>query len=988
MASLSPSSAQSSARGRFDPASLLSAIEAAIPGGLAAVDAAGQQVYVSPAFCEMVGWAESDLLGGTAPFVYWPEEELDAIQAAFQATLAGQAPARGFELRFRRRSGERFHVLLDLKPLIASDGSTSGWLASVTDISQRRANERRLTFEYTVPQILAGSASLAEAAPQLLKSICEGLGWAVGALWQVDSHNQVLKIESVWCLPELAQSDFVQATARRTFAPGVGLPGRVWASGAPSWVMDVTKDSNFPRAAAAVAAGLYTGIAFPIWTDQEITGVLECFGHKILVTDPTLLDVLANIGRQVGTFIGQRHAEAALQIALARHSAALATVGEAIIVIDAASTIVQVNDEVLRTWGYRASELIGAPLTRLMPPDYRERHTIGMQRYLETGQAQVLGRRLELEGLRHDGTVFPLELRIAETRVAGQLLFTAAVRDISERKRIEAALQQSHDQLRGILAGVSDGVIVQNAAGELVYANDIAAKAMGYSSVSELMRADPADRRGRLEIMDETGAPLAWNDLPGQRALRGEAAVSSIVRYRIPGSGDEYWARVHAQAVYDVRGQLQLEVTVFSDITDLKRAELEQRLLAEAGRLLSAPLGHDARLIAIARLMVPRLADWCAIHVVMPDQTIRLVSVAHADPARMAEAERQAGPLTMNSQRTVAQVMRTGQSLLIPQINEALLAANADTPEALDRLRAAQLRSAMIVPLLARDRTLGTITLVWAETARYYTPHDLALAEEMARLAAVAAHNAQLFEEAQALNADLEARVNQRTEQLQRAQAEAQALSQRLLEAREEERTNIAREIHDELGQQLTGLKMDVRQLGKALDQEAPEALQAKTEAMAAMLDRTIQTVRQIATSLRPAILDDFGLVAAIEWQVQELQARTGIAARFESQVDSLDLDRAATTAVFRACQEALTNVARHAQATAVEVTIQPAPEGCLITIQDNGRGISEAARLGGKSLGLLGMRERIQLVHGNLTIQGVPGAGTTVRLSIPFSQA
>jgi PAS domain S-box-containing protein len=964
---------------------LLEAIEAAVPAGLAAVNSAGRQVYVSPAFCEMVGWEAQALLGATAPFVYWPAEEQAAIQAAFETTLAGHAPPQGFEFRFCRRNGERFQVQVNLKPITARDGTVSGWLAAVTDISRRQAAERRLTFEYTVPQILAESTSLTEAAPRLIQTICEGLGWAVGALWRVDPLTQHLVNECVWCLPELAQTDFVRITASTTFAHGVGLPGRVWASGRPSWVMDVTGDNNFPRAPYAVAAGLFTGIAFPIFTEQTVTGVLECFGHKILVTDPSLLEVLANIGRQVGAFIGQRAAQVALQTALAQHSAALATVGEAIIVIDAASTIVQVNEEVVRTWGYPGADLVGAPLTRLMPPAYRERHLAGLKRYLETSQAHVIGQRMELEGLRQDGTTFPLELRITETRVSDQLLFTAAVRDITERKQIEADLRQSHDQLQAILAGVSEGVTVQNAAGQLIYANTVAAAIMGYASVEALLHASSNDRRGRFEILDEAGAPFAWSDLPGQRALRGEPAVASLIRYRHQDSGDERWAQVRAQAIRAADGQVQLEVTVFNDITDLKRAELEQRLLAEVGRLLSAPLDHDARLIALARLVVPQMADWCAIHVLEPDQTIRLVTVAHADPPRTEAAVQSASSLALHSGRSVAQVLRSGQSLLLPEITDALLAANAASPEDLERLRAAGLCSAMIVPLLVRDRTLGTLTLIWAETNRRYGPHDLRLAEELARLAAVAAHNAQLYLEAQALNAELEARVNQRTGQFQRAQAEAQALSQRLLAAREEERTNIAREIHDELGQQLTGLKIDLRRLGKAIQQnEDADGMQAQLREMADMLDHTIQSVRRIATSLRPAILDDFGLLAALEWQVQELQARTGISGRFASHFESLELDRDVATAVFRACQEALTNVARHAQATVVEVTVEPAPEGFLLTIRDNGRGITESELLGGKSLGLLGMRERIQLVHGTLKFNGIPGAGTTVSLLVP----
>lgn len=237
------------------------------------------------------------------------------------------------------------------------------------------------------------------------------------------------------------------------------------------------------------------------------------------------------------------------------------------------------------------------------------------------------------------------------------------------------------------------------------------------------------------------------------------------------------------------------------------------------------------------------------------------------------------------------------------------------------------------------------------------------------------------------LFAELEARVQERTAALEHSGQRLQALSARLQLLREEERTHMAREIHDELGQQLTGLKLDVAQLGRALGREDEAALRQRAEALARMLDTMIQTVRRIATDLRPAVLDDFGLLAAIEWQVQEFQTRTGLACRFETNMDELAVAAPVATALFRLLQEALTNILRHAHARQVEVTLTGADDHLWLRVRDDGQGMHQRERQGTGSLGLMGMRERVRQLEGEFAIESTPGAGTTVVVRVPLGR-
>ena len=221
--------------------------------------------------------------------------------------------------------------------------------------------------------------------------------------------------------------------------------------------------------------------------------------------------------------------------------------------------------------------------------------------------------------------------------------------------------------------------------------------------------------------------------------------------------------------------------------------------------------------------------------------------------------------------------------------------------------------------------------------------------------------------------------------QLQRSFELLRTLSQRLDVVREEERTRIARELHDELGVRMTCMKMDLsRLLGMMRESLFPrERMEEKIRSMSADTDATIAEVQRLAAELRPGVLDDLGLVAAIEWQCQDFERRSGIRCLCEASFDQIKISPSRATAAFRICQEALTNVARHAKATFVRVLVKEKGEDVLIEIQDNGLGIPPEKLNDGASLGLLGMKERSMAIGGRLDITGWPGKGTTVTLRL-----
>jgi signal transduction histidine kinase len=215
------------------------------------------------------------------------------------------------------------------------------------------------------------------------------------------------------------------------------------------------------------------------------------------------------------------------------------------------------------------------------------------------------------------------------------------------------------------------------------------------------------------------------------------------------------------------------------------------------------------------------------------------------------------------------------------------------------------------------------------------------------------------------------------------------ALRTRVDTIREEEGSRIARDIHDHIGQTLTAVKMDVAHVRRQIDGVSPGLAEVdeRLGSMADLLDLAVQDLRRVATELRPHILDDVGVLAAIEWQLRDFERRTGLICAFASEVATIDMPTSHATAVYRIVQEALTNIMRHAAATQVEVRAWIEGNDAHISVRDDGRGIDSADTGAAASLGLLGMQERATMFAGTVTVtSGGPGQGTTVLVGFPLS--
>jgi len=440
-----------------------------------------------------------------------------------------------------------------------------------------------------------------------------------------------------------------------------------------------------------------------------------------------------------------------------------AVVDYAIFVIDTAGHVVTWNRGAERIIGYTADEIVGRDFSVFYPEE--ERRAGRPARELEIASRDG---RYEEEGLRvrKDGSRFwALVVLTAIRDDRGELVgFAKVTRDLTATKQQEEtarqlaaeraarkAAERAEAQLQTILEGLGEGIMVLDRTGAPSFVNSAAARTSGFGTPEALLATPTAELVSRFELTDENGHAIPSEQLPSCRALAGEVPEPIALGIRERATGRNWWAFMRATPVFDDQGNVELVVIVWRDITERHREDEARRYLYETTATLSASLEYEVTLTALARMLVPHLADWCAIDVFEEGELKRL-AVAHVDPAKVVLAgelgRRYPVDLSDNAQG-LGRVLRTGEPQLYPEITDDMLTESARDDEHLALSRTLGFRSAMVVPVRARDVALGAMTLISAESGRRYDQRDLALATELGRRAGIAIENARLYRDAQ-----------------------------------------------------------------------------------------------------------------------------------------------------------------------------------------------------------------------------------------------
>ena len=566
-----------------------------------------------------------------------------------------------------------------------------------------------------------------------------------------------------------------------------------------------------------------------------------------------------------------------------------------------------------------------------------------------------------------------LELQVEESQALAEEL-QAANQELADAN---ARAERRAAELRATLEAIPDAVMIGTRQG-LTLANEAALALFGLGSVEALDAAHPGLQEHVRSRDAATGEPIGMEEQPFARALAGERSVREVVG-RHPATGEERVIRIAAAPVL-VEGSEAGAVAVGSDVTEQRRAQEAQRILAEASRALASSLEYEATVRAVARLAVPALADWCFVEMREPDGSVRMVAAAHRDPAMVELALDQSRryPVDPEAPFGTGRVMRTGEPELAPVIPEEVLGAVARDPEHAALLRRMRFRSSLSVPIAVRGRTEGVLSLVSSDSGRLYGEDDLALALEVAHRAAVAIDNARLYEEARAANA-----------------AKAGFLAT----------------MSHELRTPLNAMLGYVELLLLGIPETVPPGATRHVERIRLASQHLLSIIEEILTFSRieagrervePEEVDLLALVGEVSAIIEPLAAGKGLAFRVPERVEppSLVTDPRKLRQIL---VNLLGNAVKFTRAGSVAFEVEPDGGHLQLRVRDTGIGIAPAdlevifepfrqvdstmtRPAGGTGLGLSVSRQLARLLGGDVTVESRPGEGSVFTVSLPLA--
>jgi diguanylate cyclase (GGDEF)-like protein/PAS domain S-box-containing protein len=457
-------------------------------------------------------------------------------------------------------------------------GATAYYLVRSSLLSRSDGASSELATDASFVELIesvSAATSMAQTIPEAmfaaLGRICQWTGWPVGHVYLAGSRiEDPLQPSTVWHLAHPDRFDpFRRVTEATPLPTGVGLPGRVLASGRPAWIVDVTKDANFPRGHVCEQVGLRGAFSFPVAVAERVYAIMECFSADAVRPDMRLLEVTAHIGRQLGRVIQSMETEIALRDSETRFRSVAESATDAIVAADQEGVMVSWNRGAERIFGYTEPEVLGKPLSVLMPERFRDMHDAGMRRVVDGGVAasRLIGSTVEVVGLRKDGREFPLELSLATWDSPNGRFFSGIIRDISERKKAE-------EKIKALLETAPDPIVEIDSDGRIVLANARTDELFGYER-SEMVKR-PIEKlfseRSRELVAERFHAIISGADAGGSLTLGQDM-------WGQRKDGSEFPVDVTVSTMATDEG---LVITsIIRDVTDRKRFETQLQHLAD-----------------------------------------------------------------------------------------------------------------------------------------------------------------------------------------------------------------------------------------------------------------------------------------------------------------------------------------------------------------------------------------------------------------------
>ncbi len=329
------------------------------------------------------------------------------------------------------------------------------------EIADRKRNETELNLLLKVTLALSEAEDFHSALCTLLREVCGATSWIHSEVWLPRADGACLERSPSWYSSVVGLAKFIKASEALTFPPGVGLPGRVWSSKRPAWVYDITAETNFLRAPFAREAGLKAAVGIPVLTGDKVVAVMEFFQLEPREEDERFVSLISAVAAQVGSMMQRKRAEEELRQSEERFRSVAQSATDAIILADGDGNVILWNKSAHTMFGYSEEEVLGKSSTLLIPERYREAHQQGMERYRSTGEAQPMGKTFEIQGLRKDGSEFPVEISLSGWKKENSMFHSGIIRDVTERKRAEKEREKLVNDLQDAFINIKtlDGLI-------------------------------------------------------------------------------------------------------------------------------------------------------------------------------------------------------------------------------------------------------------------------------------------------------------------------------------------------------------------------------------------------------------------------------------------------------------------------------------------------------------------------------------------------
>jgi len=403
--------------------------------GLVSADIYGAITEANDAFLNSLGFTREDLANGRVRWDEMTPADLKPLDVTPYEELVTKGRNTPYEKAFIGKQGQRVPVVVGAALL---ENNPEQIISFILDVSERKRTEQRLAVQYAVARALADAATLTEAIPQVLQSLCESLGWQISFFWKFNPHTNQLHYLDSWHLPNLNVASLVKANQETAFTQGAGLPGRIWASGKASWIDSITKDPNFPRKEIALEHGLHSVFGFPVSVENEILGVIECFSTSYQEPDDDLLHLMRAIGSQIGQFMERKQTEEELQASQALFQSFMNYSPANAYIKDESGRYLYVNRRIETTFNRSLLDWLDKTDFDFFPDEAAEAIRASDRVVLQTGQPTQITETIPFA----DGDHYYLSFKFPLQDVAGQRLLAGMSVDITDRRQAEAEREQ------------------------------------------------------------------------------------------------------------------------------------------------------------------------------------------------------------------------------------------------------------------------------------------------------------------------------------------------------------------------------------------------------------------------------------------------------------------------------------------------------------------------------------------------------------------